>query len=436
VTPRSLSTARPDPCAAGTLDGSSPSISPRASATLLTVSPAASPPASRPAPLAADERIHALDILRGLALFGMILVHFHQKMRLDASGLEDLIGWGVYVLVEQKAWGTFAFLFGVGFAVLLRRLEARGAPVTRIYLRRLGTLALFGIVADVGFGFQILTAYAAWGLALLVLRRWSTRALLAGAALAAAAVPLVRASGVPSPWMAGARPALRQAVETAAQHGSYPALLAARWSLFVGNLPHGWTDLLPDTNLALFILGLLAVRCGIVDQPSRHVRLIAGWMSFGILSWALSWLVLRNLPPSGSPGLDYALSVGFGLVQDQWLCLAYIGAVLLLLAHRPAWTARLAPVGQAGRMALTNYMAQAALLDLLASRYGLGLRLRPYLYAPAALVCFGVVATASVVWLRRYRFGPLEWVWRTLTYAEPQPLIRGAPSASRRRVGP
>ncbi|HET8834115.1 MAG TPA: heparan-alpha-glucosaminide N-acetyltransferase domain-containing protein, partial [Gemmatimonadales bacterium] len=160
------------------------------SASLLTVSPATSPPASRPAPLAADERIHALDILRGLALFGMILVHFHQKMRLEATGFEDLIGWGVYLLVEQKAWGTFAFLFGVGFDVLLRRLEGRGAPVTRIYLRRLGTLALFGIVADVGFGFRILTAYAAWGLALLVLRRWSTRALLAGAALAAAAAPL------------------------------------------------------------------------------------------------------------------------------------------------------------------------------------------------------------------------------------------------------
>ena len=426
MTTRDLSTAASDPCAAETLDGSSPSISPRASATLLTVSPTASPSASRPAPLAADERIHALDILRGLALFGMILVHFHQNMRLEATGLEDLIGWGVYVLVEQKAWGTFAFLFGVGFAVLLRRLEARGAPVTRIYLRRLGTLALFGMVAELGFGFQILTAYATWGLALLVLRRWSTRALLAGAALAAAALPLVRALGVPSRWMAGGRPALRQAVEAAAQHGSYPALLAARWSLFVGNLPHGWTDLLPDTNLALFILGLLAVRCGIVDQPARHVRLIAGWMTFGVLSWALNWLVLSNLPATGSAGLDHALAVGFGFVQDQWLCLAYIGAVLLLLAKLPVWTARLAPVGQAGRMALTNYMVQAALLDLLASGYGFGLRLRPYVYAPAALVCFVVVAAASVAWLRRYRFGPLEWVWRTVTYAEPQPLLRGA----------
>jgi uncharacterized protein len=380
---------------------------------------------ARPAtPLTADQRLHALDILRGLALFCMILVHFHQKMRLDASGLEDLIGWGVYVLVEQKAWGTFAFLFGVGFAVLLRRLEARGTAVVPIYLRRLGTLAAFGIVAEVCFGFQILFSYAAWGLALLVIRRWSTRALLATAAFAAAARPVAFALGAPVPFRMAPRPALRQAVELAQHQGHYLTLLSARWAQFLAALPHGWTDFLPDTNLALFAIGLLAVRYRVVDEPRRHVRLIAAGMSFGAVAWATSWLVLRNLPTTGRPGLDSALSQGFGMLQDQWLCFTYIGAVLLLLAYRPVWTARLAPFGQAGRMALTNYMLQAALLDIFASSYGLGLKLRPYVYAPAAVVCFAGVAALSVAWLRRYRFGPLEWVWRTLTYAHRQPLRR------------
>src|SRR5919198_4745372 len=153
--------------------------------------PSALAAAHAPAPLDADERLHALDILRGLALLGMILVHFHQKMRLEATGLEDLIGWGVWVLVEQKAWGTFAFLFGVGFAVLLRRLEARSAPILPIYLRRLGTLAIFGLIAQVGFGFHILLEYACWGVALLVIRRWSTTALLITAVLAASMRPLL-----------------------------------------------------------------------------------------------------------------------------------------------------------------------------------------------------------------------------------------------------
>ena len=115
-------------------------------------------------PPAGDERLDALDILRGLALFGMILVHFHQKTRREVSGLEDLIGWAVYIFVEQKAWGTFAFLFGVGFAILLRRLERRGAAAVSTYLRRMAALALFGVVAEVCFGFHILfgTHVGAW----------------------------------------------------------------------------------------------------------------------------------------------------------------------------------------------------------------------------------------------------------------------------------
>ena len=396
---------------------------------LAVPAPVAAPAA---APVGADERLHALDILRGFALFGMILVHFHQNMRIEVTGPEDLIAWGVYVLVEQKAWGTFAFLFGVGFAVLLRRLEARGAAVVPIYLRRLAALALFGLVAEVGFGFSVLLEYACWGVALLVIRRWSTRALLATAAVSAAARPMAAGLTALHAWWAGAplppapaERALRQAVDLAAQQGHYATLLSARWALFLGGLPHGWRDLLPDVNLALFTLGLLAVRHGVLDEPKRHVRLIAGWMTFGALSWAVDWLGLGNVT-TGVRGLDWPVRTGLGFVQDQWLCLAYIGAVVLLLAYRPAWTARLAPIGRAGRLALTTYMLQAAALDALASGYGAGLRLRPLVYAPAAGVFFTGIVLFSTWWLRRYRFGPLEWVWRTITYARRQPFRRAA----------
>jgi uncharacterized protein len=389
-----------------------------------------------PAPLAAEERLHALDILRGLALFGMILVHFHQKMRIEVTGLEDLIGWGVWVLVEQKAWGTFAFLFGVGFAVLLRRLEARGAAVGPIYLRRLATLACVGLIVDVCFGFQILFAYACWGVALLVVRRWSTRALFVVAALAVCARPVVAELTALSMWWRGiAAPAvtgggLHQAVEAAARQGSYAALVAARWALFIGTMPRTWRDLLPDTNLALFLVGLLAVRHGVLDEPRRHVRLIGRWMAFGALSWAASWLVLRHLPSTGIPGADWPLEYGLGLVQDQWLTFTYVGAVVLLLAYRPVWTRRLAPFGLAGRMALTNYVLQAAVLDALSSGYGLGLKLRPLVYAPAAVALFGAEAAMSGAWLARFRFGPLEWLWRSATYARLQTLRRHRDAAS------
>jgi uncharacterized protein len=75
-------------------------------------------------------------------------------------------------------------------------------------------------------------------------------------------------------------------------------------------------------------------------------------------------------------------------------------------------------------MALTNYMVQAAVLDALASGYGFGLKLRPRVYVVAAVVLFATEARVSRAWLARYRFGPLEWLWRVFTYARLQPLRR------------
>jgi uncharacterized protein len=386
--------------------------------------------APRATPVDAGERLHALDILRGLALFGMILVHFHQNLRLEVTGVEDLIAWGVWVLAEQKAWSVFAFLFGVGFAVLLRRLEARGASIVPIYLRRLGMLAVFGFVAEICFGYRILFAYAWWGLALLVVRRWSTRALLITAVLAACArpmaaewlairraIPVEIEGGISRVWMT---------MDWAERHGDYGDLVAAREYRFFATVPEEWQDMLPDANLALFILGLLAVRHRILDEPKRHLRLIRGWMIFGALSWATSWLVLRHLPKSSIPGVDWPLAAGLGLIQEQWLCFTYIGAVVLLLATGPAWTARLAIFGKAGRLALTNYMLQAAVLDALASNYGLGLKLPPATYVAAAVILFALIAAISTAWLAFFRFGPLEWIWRTVTYARLQPIRREA----------
>jgi uncharacterized protein len=302
--------------------------------------------------------------------------------------------------------------------------------VVPIYLRRLAALAGFGLIAQVCFGFTILLEYACWGVALLVLRRWPTRLLLATAVLAASARPIYDELTALHAWHTGvalappAAAALARAAAEAAQQPHYAVLLHARWALFLGTLPHTVRAFLPDVNLALFIIGLLAVRHGVLDDPRRHTRLIAGWMLGGFTAWALGWLVLYRVPELSIPGARDPIAYGLGLVQDQWLCLTYVGAVVLLLTYRPEWTRRLAPVGLAGRMALTNYLIQAAVLDALASGYGFGLKIRPLVYLPAALALFGLETVASSAWLARNRYGPLEWLWRSITYARLQPLSR------------
>jgi uncharacterized protein len=366
------------------------------------------------------QRLGALDILRGLAILGMIVVHFHQRLRLDASGVEDLIPWGVWVLIEQKSWGIFAVLFGAGFALFLRRLETRGDPVVPIYLRRLAALALFGVIAEAVFGFNILFTYACWGLVLLLVRGWPGGALLALALAAVCARPLATwLTGTPVP---PPTPALSAAVAAASRAGGFGALVSARWALFHARFPDTWAELLPETNLALFVIGMLALRHGVLDDPGRHRRLIAGWMGFGAIAWAAWWLGLRGVVEESTTGASPA--TGFGLVQDQWLCFTYIGAVLLLLAARPRLAPRLAPFAYAGRMALTNYIVQVIVIDVLASGYGLGLRLRPVLYLPSAIGLFLALALTSRAWLRRYRLGPLEWAWRVVTDWRMQPIAR------------
>lgn len=382
------------------------------------------------APVGSDDRIHALDILRGFALWGMIVVHFHQRVNTEAAGLEGLIGWVTWVGIEAKSWATFAFLFGVGFAVLMRRLESRQVPAAAFYLRRLLVLGLFGIVAEAAFGFHVLLDYAVWGLPLLLLYRLPTRWLLLTALVAAAANPVISAGVTLHWWPALPAPAkaareLWIAMQAAGREGTFLQLLTARFE-FMQVKYFALPTFIPGATFVLFVLGLLALRSGLIDDPRRHVRLIASWMAFGFVSWALYWGVLFQLPDKRFAPIDWQVRFGFGIVTEQWLCFTFIGGMLLLLAFRPAWRSRLDWVGSAGRMALTNYMLQAAALDFIVSGYGLSLRLRPAVGVIAAAALFAAEVLFSRWWLARYRFGPCEWIWRSLTYGSLQPMRRRA----------
>jgi len=300
-------------------------------------------------------RIVTLDILRGLALFWMIVVHFHQRMEIPSSGTEDIVGWFVWIAVETKAWAAFAFLFGASFAIFLRRAEARGLNVVSMFLRRMFALAVFGVLVQYFLGFSILLDYAIWGVVLLFVRKWPTPALLVLAFAAAL-------------WT-----------------GSYSVI-------------H-----IPISSLVLIILGFLAIRHGIIENPRAHLRAITIVMLFGLTSWAVWWLFLWNKEFDG----------GFGVIRDQWLGLTYTGAVLLILEYWPVWKERLSAFGVAGRMALTNYVLQAAIFWVVGKQ--LGFKVRPYYELPASIVLFLILVVFSKFWLARHRYGPLERIWRSFT---------------------
>jgi uncharacterized protein len=380
------------------------------------------------------QRLQSLDVLRGMALLGMFIVHFHERTT-DAPGVDELLRTLIWRLVESKSHGTFAVLFGAGFAIQLRRAEQRGARFSTIYLRRLGVLALFGFAAHAFFGFNVLLGYAIWGVPLLLVHAWSTRALLITAFLSGASVGLFQLVNTTAISLtAGEAGVERHVAAQEVQAERVNANLAAAEAqpgylvLLGARLRHmAWFYsqpffFMPNVTLALFIVGLLLVRHRVLEDPASHGRVLAIMVVFGTLSWlAANWM----------------LPFSFGLIRDQWLTFAYIAGALWLLGSVPALIGRLQFIAAAGRMALTNYLLQIAMLDLLFSGYALHRQpVRPPLGLAAAVSCFAIECVWSTVWLKHFQFGPVEWLWRSLTYGERQPMRRAAPGLATEGLSP
>jgi uncharacterized protein len=390
-------------------------------------------------PVAERERLHVLDVLRGIALLGMFLVHFN--MYGSGGGAADRAYQSIVgLLLEERFWAMFAILFGAGFAIQLRRADARGESLVPRYLRRIAALAVFGFAAHAIFGFNVLLGYAAWGVPLLLFRRWSVRALVVALAVSAASWNIYMIAT--TAYAVSKRPdqavraqldsarakasAFRATNERAQQSPSYRAVLTARLQHMRWFYAQPFS-FLPVFTLTLFLLGLLGVRLGLFDEPERHRRFITTMAIFGVASSAIAMWVFPLLPPHKTGSLIEViilnrLQYGFGFISTMWLAFTYTGGILLLVARNPRWLQRLAPFAWTGRMALTNYLIQIAILDVSFSNYGLGVKVTPLAGFGLALALFGADALVSRWWLGHFRFGPFEWVWRCVTYARWEPI--------------
>ena len=419
---------------------------------LVGITPGARP--ERPVADSQPGRIQALDILRGLALLGMFLVHFNYYESTPvgaepgaiAAFLERFIG----AFVEERFYGIFGILFGVGFAVQLERATARGASFLPRYFRRLAMIAVFGFIAEGVFGYNVLIGYALWSIPLLLVNRLPMKALVVLLVLCTAARPIYSITRIA---IANAKPggaqqytereqrrwtafrAGRDSLRAAEQSESWRTVVTARVA-FMPRFHKQW-NVLPNGTFILLLMGLIAWRSGLLRKPEEHRRMIVALTIFGAAATLLATFILPlggppagDGPPPGNPVWNAFVmfgKYGFQLFRPQWLTFTYMGVILLLVARGPHWVRRLSPLGWAGQMALTNYMMQVILLDSLFTPHGLGMKIPALLVFPGAITLFVGQVFFSRWWLARFNHGPLEWVLRSVTHWSVPPLRRDVP---------
>lgn len=363
------------------------------------------------APTAPGERLLQLDVLRGLALFGVLLEnlqHFVAPSYVafvagpDATGLDRGALGLIRLLCDNKVYALFAFLFGYGIALQVQRLDS---SFVGIHLWRMAILFLIGVAHSLVWNGDILTTYALLGVLLLPLRNRPDR-VLGAVAIGGLAAPSVVFLGLTA-WASTLDPAARGALAESVALETYPL----RQSAFA---------------FGAFALGLAAGRRGALADPARFVARTRRALVPALLVGGLC--NLAALPLLSSPGQGSLSGAGIAIeilvaVGTPALAFAYVHLALALCA-RPFWSARLGPIADVGRATLTNYLLQSAIGVGVLAHTGLGAfgPITPPVGIVLTLALFSAQVAASHWWLTRFRFGPVEWLWRAATYGTLPPL--------------
>ena len=383
-------------------------------------------------PVRAKERIQAIDVLRGLALFGVLMVNLVTVFRVSifqqflpqaagVSVLDHLANGFVTTFLESKMISLFSLLFGVGLAVQFERLSGNDARML-LLLRRLLVLLAFGLIhICLIWNGDILTEYALIGLIavpfLFVPNRGLAISALLFFVLFAALSSLLPSGFWPTQeW-------LRQQVADA-NHvyatGGFIDVLNFRLKE-IGAILQLLIFISPRT-LGLFLVGMLVWRTGTLRRPEMHKRTLVWVAILGTSTGSLLTFFdeMGSNPISGAllHWISWAIPLG-----PVFVSFGYASIVLLLFAFTPARHV-LGIFAPLGRMAFTNYILQSLIFGWIFYGYGLGYfgRLGAAQAFLLGLIVYVAQVLASKWWLGRYRFGPIEWLWRTLMYGMRQPM--------------
>ena len=416
--------------------------------------------AGRPTPVMRQDRLASLDLIRGVAVLGILLanvvpfaqpdiaLYWPPAMEGGDTAADRWIWLGQLVLVDGKFRGLFTVLFGAGMALFVDRLVARGADdAVMLQLRRLLWLGLFGIAHFfLLFEGDILFAYALAGLIAILAINLRPAALLLlgiGGSLLGGVLRLNAYWGgmwlelsqqriLASPemadfyrdwWSERVAKAMTQADVWA--NGSWFDVIHLRWEAEAGTLPVYFIFNFHET-IPLMLVGMGLYRAGLF-APGAVGKRLAGAAAIGvvvagaIIAAAGLWVMSRDFPPFASQ------FVFFGVLQVVNVPMI-LGAVILLcvVAERSgdSWLGE--RLRGAGRTAFTNYILSSLLMSLLFQGWAGGLfgTLHRDGMLLAVLLGWAVMLTWPRWWLPRFRQGPLEWLWRSLTYWERLPNRR------------
>ncbi|WP_164013466.1 DUF418 domain-containing protein [Pyxidicoccus trucidator] len=409
-------------------------------------------------PVAVTERVTLLDALRGFALCGVFisnsvswfsgrtLLPREQAQAQGAPLLEVIVNSSYQFLVNQKFITLFSFLFGLGFSIQLSRAASRGSSVVPLYSRRLFILLCIGVVHLFGIWIgDILHTYAVVGFLLLLFRARSNRTVLIWA------VGLMVAMSLLLPLLQRYVPVLLHGKEAAAELSKAAqaeeathraSLLAALssdspWTGLVGRVTY-YVDTFFRVNrikwmgliLARFLFGLLAGRLLLLQDVERNRPLLRRMLVWGLGAGVLingAGLVMSRLRSMGKlPSTDSVWPFILNNLQELGFLAMGAGyvAVFALLFQRVRWQRVLGALAPVGRMALSQYLLQSIVSVWIYDGWGLGLigTLPPSRVVAISLGIFAVQIVLSHWWLSRFRFGPAEWLWRSLTYGRSQPM--------------
>jgi uncharacterized protein len=398
---------------------------------------------SQISPISLQERIEILDVLRGLAVCGILIGNVQwfsgygmmpESVAQHSPLIDRITHFLVWFFVEGKFYSIFSFLFGFGFALQISRAEVRGDTKASLFKRRLFWLLVIGLAhAYLLWAGDILSIYALMGF-LLILFREKTDSSLLKWALILLVIPILTYILLYILFVAFAPPEAiakidaakidmwNEAVRTVPQSSYLQILTGYNLHFIVGRYASLIFEMRLPKLLAMFLLGFYAYRRGFFQHLSNHQQFIRRVLIYGLILGLVGNVAFAALagaeavfPPTPA-GVAGVISYAFGVPA---LALFFI-ALVATLWQKAAWREVLAFLAPVGRMALTNYLLQTIICVLIFYGYGFGQfgRVGATTATLIALFIFLFQVLMSALWLKYFSYGPMEWIWRQLTYRQ------------------